>query len=167
MWKWVPWKVMGRPEDVTAVGFHLSLLHAHIKCLTWPWNLEKGKLTEQWPYKTEITQATYSGKNYKWDGLLKQVKSGVPKQWHIKTRSIHFWCHWTPTRKHQTLHKPQIDIYHLPINSYADQLTWRKQLPGAAKIRRVLDNTVSSHCFIIMKQLPIIKTSKNIKILWK
>jgi len=48
-----------------------------------------------------------------------------------------------------------------------DQLTWRKQLPGAAKIRRVLDNIVSSHCFIIMKTLLIIKISKNIEILGK
>jgi len=48
-------KVMDRPEDVIAVGFHLSLLHAQIKCLTWPWNLEEGKLTEQWPYKTGTT----------------------------------------------------------------------------------------------------------------
>jgi len=29
-------KVMDRPEDVAAVGFHLSLFHAQIKCLTWP-----------------------------------------------------------------------------------------------------------------------------------
>jgi hypothetical protein len=48
-----------------------------------------------------------------------------------------------------------------------DQLTWKKQLPGAAKIRRVLENIVSSHCFIIMKPLPIIKISKNIKTLGK
>jgi hypothetical protein len=48
-----------------------------------------------------------------------------------------------------------------------DQLTWRKQLPGAAKIRRVLDNIVSSHCSIVMKTLPIIKISKNIEILGK
>jgi hypothetical protein len=40
-------KVMDRPDDVTAVGFHLSLLHAWIKCLTWPSNLENGKLIEQ------------------------------------------------------------------------------------------------------------------------
>jgi len=40
-------KVMDRLEDVAAVGFHLSLLHAQIKCLTWPSNMEKGKLIEQ------------------------------------------------------------------------------------------------------------------------
>jgi len=40
----------GAPENVTAVGFHLSLMLAQIKCLKWPWNLEKGKLLEQWPY---------------------------------------------------------------------------------------------------------------------
>jgi hypothetical protein len=48
-----------------------------------------------------------------------------------------------------------------------DQLTWKKQLPGAAKIRRLLDNIVSSHCLIIMKPLMIIKISKNIKMLGK
>jgi hypothetical protein len=48
-----------------------------------------------------------------------------------------------------------------------DELTWRKQLPGAAKIRRVLDNTVSSHCFKILKPLLIITINKNIKILGK
>jgi len=47
-----------------------------------------------------------------------------------------------------------------------DQLTWRIQLPGAAKIRRVLDNIVSSDCFI-MKPLLIIKIDKNIEILGK